>query len=138
MRRFTFLAVVSVAGALVGCPDWSRPDPRLQAGRPTAPRAAESDPGSEARLDAPPSAATPSPTAEGSSAAPARDVAALREGLRVFDPGAPDALERLERLEGLGFDLLEGGPPDEQHEVEALLVQLSDLRAELVERRRGS
>lgn len=135
MRRVTYFAVASAAAALVGCPDWSRPDPRLQAARP-APRAS-GDPvaGAPAAQAAEPRPAERQPSSGTSSAG---GVAALREGLRALEPGAPDALERLERLESLGFDLLDRGAPDEQRDIEALLEELSDLRAELVERRRGS
>jgi len=42
-----------------------------------------------------------------------------------------------ERLHTLGSDLLYVGSETEQAEVEALLQELSDLRAELVDRARG-
>lgn len=133
-RGVTFLLAAFSGAALVGCPDWSRPDPRLHVERAPA-------------TEAPPAAAigvagdTGGAEAErqpASTAAPT-GVDTLRAGVLELKgaTGAPDALERLDRLQSLGFDLLERGTPDEQREAEALLEELSDLRVDIVERRAG-
>lgn len=134
MRRgVTYLLATCVGASLVGCPDWSRPDPRLRAGGTDAGRTQGAEaPRAERAAPEPPVASSSTPTPVG--------LDGLRDGVLALkgSTGAPDALERLERLESLGFDLLERGTPDEQREAEALLEQLSDLRVEVVERRAGS
>lgn len=131
-RGLNVLACVLAGAALVGCPDWSRPDPRLR----TAGRA-----GATTTPTTPTPVATPErPASDPVAAAELRGVDALREGVSGLKAslGAPDALTRLERLEALGWNLLERGTPDEQREAEGLLEQLTELRAELVGRRGGS
>lgn len=137
MRRGVTVLLVALCGAaLTGCPDWSRPDPALRR------RAADDGASPSTSPTSPTSPATPTSPTAGGAQAPARGqgttaagledlragVARLRESL-----GEPDALRRLERLETLGFDLLERGRADEQAEVEALLQELSDLRLEVVD-----
>lgn len=120
MRRpVTFSLALAWATVLSGCPDWSRPDPALR-------RAVEPAPVAPAGPEMTTTVA-PQPV----------DIGALRDGVRRLrdDPAQSGALEELERLESLGFDLLEGGSTTEQAEAEALLQELSDLRAELVDRR---
>lgn len=132
MRSGFRLTSLLVGVALVGCPDWSRPDPRLRTASGARPAPADR-----------PVAAPAEPTARDRgppAAVEATGLGALRDGvaaLRSSLDGA-DALERLERLEGLGWNLLERGTPDEQREAEALLEQLTELRVELVSRRGGS
>ncbi|MCO5168460.1 MAG: hypothetical protein M9894_19135 [Planctomycetes bacterium] len=135
MRRgVTILLAVLWGLALPGCPDWSRPDPALR-------RPGPGDGGGGGVADEAPARA-PAPrlpaTSPSDVGAPAgldelrAGVARLRETL-----GEADALRRLERLESLGFDLLERGRADEQAEAEALLQELSDLRLEVVDRPGG-
>lgn len=115
------LVALAWAAVLSGCPEWSRPDPALK-------RVVE------------PAPVRPQPPEVTTTVAPqAADVGALRDGVRALreNPAQQGALEQLERLESLGFDLLERGSATEQTEAEALLQELSDLRVELVERARG-
>lgn len=123
MRRpVTVLVALAWATVPSGCPDWSRPDPALK-------RVVE---------PAPVRPAAPETTTAMTVAPQPVDIGALRDGVRRLreSPAQPGALAELERLESMGFDLLEGGPAEEQAEAEALLQELSDLRAELVDDRR--
>lgn len=132
-RRVTFVSAALVGVALVGCPDWSRPDPRLSRERSGAPAPAAASTGREPVAAPAPVPGDPAPD----QPLAASGLEALREGVGALKVDAPDALERLERLESLGFDVLERGTPEAQREAEALLERLSDLRAELVEGRRA-
>jgi hypothetical protein len=109
------LLALALALALTGCPEWSRPDPRAR-------RAAAPEPPTtvtETKVEA-----TPAPVG----------LAGLRDGVRRLReaPATSDRLADLERLETLGFDLLERGTEAEQREAEALLQELGDLRVQVV------
>lgn len=122
---------LALAPTLVGCPDWSRPDPALRAARatPTAPVAA---PATEAPAPA------PAPTATALLAELER-LRAEVQGLGAASPPAAwrAATERLEALEARVYAAQDRGTPAEQEAVVALLEELALLRDDLVTRTPG-
>lgn len=130
----------AVCLALSGCPDWSRPDPALSsraqgAPAPVEPQARSTRDGGGDGGGRDGAQVRPGGVAAGPTDAGPLTLDGLREGVRHLraTTGAADALARLELLESAGFDLLERGTADEQAAAEALLLELSDLRVEVVD-----
>lgn len=120
----TPLLALAVVVTCTGCPDWSRPDPRLK----------------RAEVPVEPAApAAPAAPAPATVAGLADEVAALKERAAKLGPDADAAawkavIETLERLETRGQDALERGTPAQQAEAEAALLELTVLRDDLVRR----
>lgn len=117
------LLALLAAGLLTGCPDWSRPDPRLKRVDVPAPS-----------TTAPPPAPDPAPEVglQGEVQAFKARAAALGPASEAADWRA--AIQTLERLETRGQDALERGTAAEQVEAEAALLELTELRDDLVRR----
>lgn len=123
---------MALAPTLVGCTDWSRPDPALRQARatPTAPPA----PVTEAAPAPPP----PAPSAAGLQG----ELERLRAEVQGLGAGSPAAAwqaatDRLNDLEGRVYAAQDRGTPADQEALVALLEALALLRDDLVSRTPG-
>ncbi len=131
MRRLAACLALALAPTLVGCPDWSRPDPALRAAKATAPAAG---PATEAAPVAPP----PAPTANALQA----ELERLRAEVQGLGAGSPAAAwqaatDRLNDLEGRAYAAQDRGSAADQEAVIALLEALALLRDDLVSKTPG-
>lgn len=133
MRRLAACLALAVCPTLVGCPEWSRPDPARQAKAAPAPAAPSG--ASEAAPRAP---APPAPTA----AALSTELEQLRAEVAGLGAGSPAAAwkaaaDRLSDLEARVYAAQDRGAPADEEALVALLEALALLRDDLVSRTPG-
>ena len=141
MRRLAAFLALALAPTLVGCPDWSRPDPALRAARTSnaiQPESGRATPVAPTPGPPPEAAPPPAPTA----AALQAELERLRAEVQGLGAGSPAAAwqavtHRLDALEGRAYAAQDRGWAADQEAVVALLGALALLRDDLVSKTPG-
>jgi hypothetical protein len=138
MRRLAACLALALAPTLVGCPDWSRPDPALRAARPSPAVQPDSGRALPAAPAGAPATEAPAPTA----AALQGELERLRAEVQGLGAGSPAsawqaATDRLNDLEGRAYAAQDRGSAADQEAVVALLEALALLRDDLVSKTPG-